>query len=97
MKELVDNHIGIFQKFGTLAEFTMKVMHFSTSTLHFLKMNNEKKDIGKESKATHSIYGFLVEDWLKMLLDKPIKEEGVDLNREEPKEKEEECREKVDN
>ena len=43
--------------------------------------------MGKEREAMHSIYSFLVEDWLKMLLNKPIKKEEVDLNREEPKEK----------
>lgn len=45
--------------------------------------------MGKESETTRSIYSFLAEDWMKMLLDKPIKEDGMDLNREEPKEEEE--------
>ena len=46
-------------------------------------MNKDEKYLGKDREITHSIYGFIVEDWLRALLDKPIKDEGVDLNRED--------------
>ena len=44
-------------------------------------------DLGKESEIIYSIYGFLAEDWLKTLLDKPIKEGRKDINKEEPEKK----------
>ena len=36
MKDLVGSHIGNYQKFDTFEEFSMKVMHSTTTTLYFL-------------------------------------------------------------
>ena len=68
-------------------EFSTKIMHSAFTTLYLLQMKKDEKDLGKESEATPSIYGFLEENWLKSLLEKPIKKEGVDINKEEPEEK----------
>ena len=46
-------------------------------------MKKDEKDLGKDRETTHSIYGFVVEDWLRVLLDKPIKDEVVDLKSED--------------
>ena len=46
-------------------------------------MNKDVKDLGKESATSHSMYDFLMEDWMKNLLDKPVKEEGVTMDRDE--------------
>ncbi len=56
-----------------------------TTTLYFLQVNRDVKDMCEESESTNSLYNFLVKDLLKILLDKTIKEEGVDVNRDEPK------------
>lgn len=57
----------------------MKVMHSTPTTLYFLQVNKDEKEMDEVSKTTCSIYSFLVEDWLKTFLDKPIKEEGWNL------------------
>ena len=46
-------------------------------------MNKDEKYLGQGREITHSIYGFVVEDWLRALLDKPIKDEVVNLNKED--------------
>ncbi len=76
MRDLDENHNGIYKIFDTLVEFSTKFMHFVATTLYFLQVNKDAKDLRKERKTTHSIYGFLVEYWLKMLLKKPINVEG---------------------
>ena len=73
MHDLTNNQEALYQKFGTHAKFITKVMHLATTTLYFLSMNKEEKESGKESETTHSLYIFLVGDWLKTLLEKPIK------------------------
>jgi hypothetical protein len=87
MKDLVDNHTNICQRFETLVEFSTKVMHSTETTLYFLQVNKDVKDLGKERENSLSIYGFLVEDWMKTLLDKPIKEEGVTVDKDGPEAK----------
>ena len=60
-------------------------MHFVATTLYYIHMNKDVKDYGKESEISYTIYGFLVKDWMKTLLDKLSKEEEVTENREGPK------------
>ena len=50
-------------------------------------MNGDEKQVGKESETNRSLYCFLVDDWLKTLLEKPIKEEVTKLTMEDPNEK----------
>lgn len=45
--------------------------------------------MGKATETTESVYRFLVEDWLKIILDKLIKVEGKDVNKDVPDKKEE--------
>ena len=47
-------------------------------------MNKDVKDLVKKSKTSRSIYGFLAEDWVKTLLHKPVKEEGVIMESNGP-------------
>ena len=53
-------------------------------------MNKDEKDLGKESETTQSIYGFLAKDWLKMILDKLVKVEAKDMNKDVLEEKKDE-------
>ena len=46
-------------------------------------MNKDEKYLGKDKEIALSIYGFIVEDWLRALLDNSIKDEVVDLKRED--------------
>ena len=94
MKETLDNHIGICQKIEILAKLSKKLMHFIANTLCFLQVHKDVKDFSQESETTWSIYGFLVEDQLKKLLDKPVEEERVEVNKDKPKEKKNEELEK---
>ena len=64
-------------------------MYFVPTTIYFLEVNNNEKDLGKESKSTLSIYNFMREDWLRMLLCKPLKDEEVDVNKDESEKKDE--------
>lgn len=89
MRDLENNQTSIFQKFETLVEFSTKFMHYAATTLYFLHLNKEEKDLGKESETTRSIYGFLVEDLLKTIFDKPIKVEGEGVDKDMPQEKKE--------
>ena len=41
----------------------------------------------KTIETTHSIYGFLVEVWLKTILDRPVKAKEENVARVVPKEK----------
>lgn len=86
MRDLVDNHTTICHRFETLVEFSTKVMQSVAKTLYFLQGNTDKQDLGKTTKTTQSIYGFLKEDWLKTILDKPVKVEEKDAVGEAPKE-----------
>ena len=47
-------------------------------------MKKDVKDLVKKSKTSRSIYGFLAEDWVKTLLHKPVKEEGVIVDNNVP-------------
>ena len=62
-------------------------MHSAATTLYFLQVNKEEKDLGKATKTTWFIYGFLVEEWLKTILDKPVKVEEEYTDKDVPKEK----------
>ena len=87
MKDQKDNHTDICQRFETLAKFSTKVIHSVATTLYFLQVNKDVKDMGKESKTSQSIYGFLAEDQIKTFLEKPIKEEGVTMDKDGPEAK----------
>lgn len=72
MHDLTDNQETLCRKIETLVpQFSTKVMHSIATTLYFLQVNKEGKDAGKYSETTHSLYSFLVDDWLKTLLEKP--------------------------
>ena len=62
MLGLADNQKILCQKVNTLVDFSMKVMHLTKTTLYFLQINKEEKEMGKESETTHSLYSFLVDD-----------------------------------
>ena len=47
----------------------------------------EEKEFGKESENTHSLYNFLVDDWLKTLLENDVKEKVEKLAMEDHDEK----------
>ena len=90
MKDLANNQTSICQRSKTVVEIFTKVMHFVATTLYFLQVNKEEKDLGKATKTTQSIYGFLWEDWLKTISDKLVKVEGEDAYKDALEEKEEE-------
>ena len=97
MNDLIDNHTDICQTFGTLAELSTKVMHSMATTLYFLQVNNDLKDMGKERETSHSRYGFLAEDQMKTLRGKLVKEEVVTRDRYEIEETDVEELDKEDN
>ena len=81
MSEMLGNHIGICQNFETLVEFSKKVMDSATTSLYFLHVNKDEKDLGKKRKSSHSNYGFLANDWLKILLEKNYQRGGAGHKR----------------
>lgn len=87
MRDLADNHTSVCHRFETLVEFSTKEMHSVATTLYFLQANKEEKYLGNTTDRTPSIYGFLAEDCLKTILDKPMKVEEEDATRETPEEK----------
>lgn len=75
MLEFIDNQEMLCQRVDTLETSSTKFMHSSTTTLHFLLGRKEETKTGKVSEATHSLYKFLVEDWLNIMMEQPAKEE----------------------
>ena len=76
MHDLTNSEEAVYQKFGTHVEFITKVMHLATTILYFLQANTKEKESSKENETIHSLYIFLVDDWLKTLLKKKLREGG---------------------